>query len=484
MKISRVLLFIDPAFLFSAIFQRVLDIAGNSFDQDQNLWVEGTEFTWTNFTSAKRDKVFTYDFYRPSPAGCIGYLWLTSLVFIFALWIFDNIFSSNRGFSRNPLYFLFKRRSKVSANRDTIQDQINTDETEHEGVYLKVVSKSYLPSWRRKRGNKFSWALRDISLEIKPGEILGLLGPNGAGKTTMISILSGILKPTSGEFLSGGVDGITNSDDVRKFTNVCPQFDILWRELTIMDHIRLIASIKGLKHDSNGMVEFGENLMSKVGLKDSLNEKISSLSGGMQRRVSIALATIGSPKILIFDEPTTGLDPENRHLIWQFIRGMKKDQRAIMLTTHILEEADDLSDRISIMSYGQVKAEGTSEELKRKRGAGFRINIIMKDESVIAFEKVKEAVLKMCKTAVLLDDSGGALLFAVPFSSTEEVTKFLEYYEQDEDGLQNIVEDLAVSNSTLEEVFIEVTKDDDLEDDTADSEREIVDDPENEDPIE
>jgi ABC-type multidrug transport system ATPase subunit len=162
---------------------------------------------------------------------------------------------------------------------------------------------------------------------------------------------------------------------------------------------------------------------------------------------------------LIFDEPTTGLDPENRQDIWGFINALKEKGRTIMLTTHILEEADILSDRICIMNYGRVKITGTSSELKRKIGAGFKLNIILKDYNDEKVNQITEFVKSHAPSANLLDSSGGALLFVIPFTATEQITQLLKQYEVRED-LGDLVDDLAVSNSTLEEVFIEVTKDD------------------------
>ena len=162
---------------------------------------------------------------------------------------------------------------------------------------------------------------------------------------------------------------------------------------------------------------------------------------------------------MIFDEPTTGLDPENRQDIWGFINKLKQKGRTILLTTHILEEADALSDRISIMNYGRVKVTGTSAELKRKIGAGFKLNIIMNDYTQEKVDKISNFVKEHAPSSNLLDFSGGALLFVIPFKATHEITKVLKEYEKRED-LSSLVDDLAVSNSTLEEVFIEVTKGD------------------------
>lgn len=232
--------------------------------------------------------------------------------YYFLLFICDNLIASNRGFTRNPIVVLFNPciRAKKKNLKKKIEQQkmIGGDKAEDDlsegdnngsvldknGIVLKNISKSYKMSCRRK-GLDSDWALKDVNLNIKKGELFGLLGPNGAGKTTMIGLLSGVLDPTVGDFFSSGLNGKYESWDIRKITNVCPQFDILWAELTIYDHIQMICDIKGLKDIK--LREYAIELMSQVNLVDSLDERISNLSGGMRRRVSIALATIGDPKV-------------------------------------------------------------------------------------------------------------------------------------------------------------------------------------------
>ena len=166
--------------------------------------------------------------------------------------------------------------------------------------------------------------------------------------------------------------------------------------------------------------------------------------------------------MLIFDEPTTGLDPQNRHDIWKFINSLKQQGRTILLTTHILEEADFLSDRICIMNYGRVKVTGTSAELKRKIGAGFKLTVILKDNSSQSIETLKKFIAKHCPSSSILDYSGGAMLFILPFKAGAELKIVLKKYEQTKE-IQELVDDFSVSNSSLEEVFIEVTKDENKE---------------------
>ena len=154
----------------------------------------------------------------------------------------------------------------------------------------------------------------------------------------MIGLISGILEPTRGTFFSNGLNAANDRETIRGFTNVCPQFDILWDELTVEDHIFMVGKIKGVSNSE--LKRLAEVILKIVNLPHVLKDKISSLSGGMKRRISIALATIGNPSILIFDEPTTGLDPENRRIIWKFINKLKESNRTILLTTHLLEEVE------------------------------------------------------------------------------------------------------------------------------------------------
>lgn len=176
---------------------------------------------------------------------------------------------------------------------------------ETEGIYLFGITKIYQPFWQFCNKNPVKTkALDKVNLSIARGEIFALLGPNGAGKTTMISILSGVLEPTSGSYWSWGISREESASQIRALTNVCPQFDILWGELSVFDHIKLVARTKGII--TTDIKAYAESLLRKVNLTESLHTRIENLSGGMRRRVSIALCTIGDPKILIFDEPTTG----------------------------------------------------------------------------------------------------------------------------------------------------------------------------------
>lgn len=354
-------MWVNPSFHFANVIVNIIYLAGNHFNNQTMMWEKGSEYEWADFSRGKQGTLFGRNYNKPSPLNSVYAILITTAGYLVLLWFFDNIVASNRGFSSNPLAILWNKILKLfgkgaearlvaaSALRDNPmddkRDQIEAnvvavnDEKSLNGIIMKDLSKSYKMSCSRGKDPKSDWALRHVNLEIRQGELLGLLGPNGAGKTTMIGIISGILEQTEGEFFSNGMNSKVHREEIRRATNVCPQFDILWDELTVYNHIQMVCKIKGVP--ASDIPQLASTILSIVNLSHTLNDRISSLSGGMKRRISIALATIGNPSILIFDEPTTGLDPENRRIIWKFINKLKESNRTIMLTTHLLEEVID-----------------------------------------------------------------------------------------------------------------------------------------------
>jgi len=222
-------------------------------------------------------------------------------------------------------------------------------------------------------------AVGGVDLAIDFGECFGLLGPNGAGKTTLLETLSGLAVPQRGRALVAGID--LAASGLRKkalgVLGVCPQFDVVWSELTVRDHLLLYARLKGVP--SLQQAAASTAAASKVGLDgDAFGLKAKELSGGMRRRLSLAAALVGDPKVLILDEPTTGLDPDTRRQIWEIVNKEKRSDRTIILTTHSMEEADTLCTRIGIMAAGRLRALGTAQHLKSRYGTGFHLDVTMK----------------------------------------------------------------------------------------------------------
>jgi ABC-2 type transport system ATP-binding protein len=201
-------------------------------------------------------------------------------------------------------------------------------------------------------------AVDNISFEIYRGEIFGFLGPNGAGKTTTIKIMSGLLKPDSGSVI---IDSIENGKSI----GICPQHIVVWENLTCMEQILFMGKMYNMKSDEVKMK--GEELFDSLGLTGVRDRLAKKLSGGMQRRLNIALALIHSPEIVFLDEPQAGLDPQSRVLVRDYIRSIK-NKTTVVLTTHDMEEAEKLSDRICIIDKGKLLVSGTANDIIRTNG--------------------------------------------------------------------------------------------------------------------
>ena len=208
-------------------------------------------------------------------------------------------------------------------------------------------------------------AVDNLNLNVKTGELMSLLGINGAGKTTTIKMLSCLTKPTSGDAYLNGHSITSDSDNVKRIIAVSPQETAVAPGLTVKENLELICGIHGFskKKSQDKITELSE----RFGLDTVLQRKAGKLSGGWQRRVSIAMALISEPQILFLDEPTLGLDVIARHELWETISSLKS-KTTIILTTHYMEEAEALSDRIGIMKSGKLLAIGTAEELINKAG--------------------------------------------------------------------------------------------------------------------
>ncbi|EKX52676.1 hypothetical protein GUITHDRAFT_57319, partial [Guillardia theta CCMP2712] len=207
-----------------------------------------------------------------------------------------------------------------------------------------------------------------LSSQVEDNTIFCLLGHNGAGKTTSMSIMTGGLLPDSGWATIAGQDVVRDKAKIRKSLGVCPQFDVLYSELSCWEHMLLYGGMQAMEHQQ--CEEEARRLLSCLSLSSKAHQRAGYLSGGQQRRLSLAVALIGDPKIVLLDEPTTGLDPDNRRKVWKLLQAQKQ-KSTIILTTHSMEEADLLADTIGVMSKGKMQVQGTSLELKQAFGTGY-----------------------------------------------------------------------------------------------------------------
>ena len=204
-------------------------------------------------------------------------------------------------------------------------------------------------------------AVRGLSLAIQTGECFGLLGPNGAGKTTTIEILEGLLAPTSGEVLILGRTWDTHPRELREYIGISLQETRLSEKLTVRETIELFASFYAQPRPV-------EDVLTAMQLNEKVEALVGNLSGGQKQRLAVATALVASPKVLFLDEPTTGLDPQSRRQLWDIIRAFQREGGTVLLTTHYMDEAERLCDRLAIVDHGQIIAEGTPADLIERLG--------------------------------------------------------------------------------------------------------------------
>jgi ABC-2 type transport system ATP-binding protein len=211
-------------------------------------------------------------------------------------------------------------------------------------------------------------AVDGISFTVNEGEVFGLLGPNGAGKTTAIEIMEGLRERDAGDVKILGLDPWKNGYELHKKIGVIPQQFTFFEKQNPKEAIKYYADLFGVKVDPN-------EILREVLLEDSAKNIFENLSGGQRQKMGLALSLVNSPELLFLDEPTTGLDPNARRAIWEVIRGLKAKGKTIILTTHYLEEAEHLADRVAIMNHGHIVAMGTSDEIIEQHGSGERLEI-------------------------------------------------------------------------------------------------------------
>lgn len=303
------------------------------------------------------------------------------------------------------------------------------------------------------------WAVDSLDLVMYQGEIFALLGHNGAGKTTTLTMLCGLMSPTSGSCTVFGHDGIENRTEVQRLLGVCPQHDVLWEELTSEEHLLLFANFKGVVAAT--APDEVASMLQRVGLQQAGagQTRAGRLSGGMKRKLSLGIAFLGGSKLVVLDEPTSGLDPYSRRAVWELLRSMKQG-RVTVLSTHYMDEADILGDRIAILHEGRLKCCGSPQFLKRAYDCGYNITFVKR--SGCKTDTVREALCKhvpeLTSQVSLLSDSGKELILQFPFVAARHFPRVLGSLEHQLDEL--CVESYGISVTTLEEVFLKVASGD------------------------
>uniref|UniRef100_A0A8C4P0I0 ABC transporter domain-containing protein n=1 Tax=Dicentrarchus labrax TaxID=13489 RepID=A0A8C4P0I0_DICLA len=399
-------------------------------------------------------------------------------------WYIENVFPGQYGIPK-PWYFPITASYWCGTPSVTdVDPDLLKESTVHNGVSIRNLVKIY------KTGKKL--AVDGLSMDFYENQITSFLGHNGAGKTTTMSILTGLFPPTSGTALINGYDIRTDMDSIRQYLGMCPQHNVLFSELTVEEHIYFYARLKGLSRDEV-KIEM-DQMIKDVGLPHKRKDLAKNLSGGMQRKLSVAIAFVGGSKIVILDEPTAGVDPYARRGIWELLLKYKQG-RTIILSTHHMDEADILGDRIAIISHGKMRCCGSSLFLKKCFGSGYYLTLVRDGTEKMTAQRngiihsqakekdcpsrrsslddgigsqtwsnndpsaVGQLVRHHIPEAVFLESIGQEITYILPYSGARNGTFALLFKELDLAMADLGLTSYGISDTTLEEIFLKVAED-------------------------
>ena len=460
----RLALAFYPPFNFATAFFEVSRRSSSHPLYSERRWEAGSSYEWRHFFERQDGWLQGHHYITPSLYDSLWNMGVNVLVFGLLAWVCDHVVASNRGVAE-PIYFPFTRkywgiRPKMRPrkyiemasirNSDSFREldsPEDRDEEKGDGIFISGLSKTYKKYPFGIKSQEDVVALQNLDLKVGKNEVLTLLGQNGAGKSTLLSILSGTLSATSGSAYICGQDISISMDKIRERMGFCPQHSILWEELTAEEHVYLFTRLKGYSR-TEAVLQSSE-ILREVELESVSKAKVGTFSGGMRRRMCIALAGVGSPDVILMDEPTTGLDPISRAQVWKLIQRIKQG-KVVVLTTHSMEEADALSDQIAILASGRLKCQGSSLFLKNTYGTGYRVALVTaRPEAVLAVLKGQFPV------ANVISQSGDSLVIGLPRGDLETMQRLFKQLESGE--LRTIATDWGIANTTLEDVFLAVT---------------------------
>uniref|UniRef100_A0A8C1IRT1 P-type phospholipid transporter n=1 Tax=Cyprinus carpio TaxID=7962 RepID=A0A8C1IRT1_CYPCA len=467
---------------------------------------QGVGIQWNNLFSSPMEE----DNYNLTT--CLILMYFDAFLYGVMTWYIEAVFPGQYGIPR-PWYFPFTKSywfGESNTNNTAVHGKkgnagavcIEEEPTHLElGVYIKNLVKVY------RHGKKL--AVDGLTLGFYEGQITSFLGHNGAGKTTTMSILTGLFPPTSGTAYIMGKDIRSELSSIRRSLGVCPQHNVLFSMLTVEEHIWFYARLKGLSEED--VKAEMEQILTDTGLPHKRKSRTSQLSGGMQRKLSVALAFVGGSKVVILDEPTAGVDPYARRGIWDLLLKYRTG-RTILLSTHHMDEADILGDRIAIISHGKLCCVGSSLFLKTQLGTGYYLTLVKKNtepslsscrnsSSTVSFVKkddnasesssdaglgsdqeseaataigttwpespvvpvdvdlISSLILKHVPASRMVEDLGHEITYVLPYESAKDGA-FVELFHDLDDRLADLgISSYGISDTTLEEIFLKVAED-------------------------
>uniref|UniRef100_A0A3Q2QA05 P-type phospholipid transporter n=1 Tax=Fundulus heteroclitus TaxID=8078 RepID=A0A3Q2QA05_FUNHE len=381
---------------------------------------QGLGLQWNNIGTSPLEKD-TYSFLTS-----ILMMVFDGILYGVLAWYLDNVFPGQYGVGR-PFYFPLQPsywQRSVPSNIEMANEGPLFFEPEPVGLVLGVQIQDLVKVFE----GRSRPAVNCLSISFYEGQITSFLGHNGAGKTTTLSILTGLYPPTSGTAYINGRDIKTDMDIIRTSLGMCPQYNILFNHLTVEEHILFYSLLKG-RTPAEAQTEV-ENMLLDLGLPHKRDEEAQNLSGGMQRKLSVAMAFVGGSKVVILDEPTSGVDPYSRRSIWDLLLKYRTG-RTVILSTHHMDEADLLSDRIAIISKGQLYCSGSPLFLKNCFGVGFYLTLVRRIKDIRRRE-----VSGVCRQTALL-------LPLLPARDVDSITSLIHHHVPDAKLIESIGQELT-----------------------------------------
>ena len=346
----------------------------------------------------------------------------------------------------SPSYWCPKNEEILDATDgdDTLMEPIPPNHTA--GFQLNKVIKTFDSGTTRKR------AVDNLSFVALDSQITVLLGHNGAGKSTTMNMLSGMLEADEGQCFVGNVNVAQNVEKAREGLGLCPQHNILVRELTVREHLRLFAELKGFtREEADTEIE---TLAQDVQLQEKIDQPAYDLSGGMKRKLSLGIALCGGSTNLILDEPSSGIDVRARRELWSILEKYRKN-RTMLLSTHYMDEAEHLADRIVIIGGGKLKCSGSTNFLKQNLGSGYHLTMSLMDNANLT--SINQFVQNITPAARLDKFYGKEAQYILPFESSNSFPTLFRELDQNRQSIQ--VQNYGVSVTTMDEIFLKVTSD-------------------------